>query len=55
MELACEKYQQKMQQEGAYCHHPQDYCKFRSACLIQFMSKENRAQADSRGPNATAK
>ena len=45
MELVCEKYQQKMLEEGAYCHHPQDYCKFRSACFIQFMSKENRAEA----------
>jgi len=47
MELVCEKYQQKMPEDVAYCHHPQDYCKFRSGCFIQFMSKENRAKADS--------
>jgi phosphoribosyl-AMP cyclohydrolase len=47
MELVCEKYQQKMLGDKAYCHHPTDYCKFRSACLIQFLSKENRATADS--------
>lgn len=46
MKLVCQKYQQEMQDDGAYCRHPQDYCKFRSGCLIQFVSKENRAKAD---------
>jgi phosphoribosyl-AMP cyclohydrolase len=47
MELVCAKYQQKVLEDEAYCQHPQDYCKFRSACFIQFMSKENRAKAAS--------
>lgn len=46
MELICEKYQQTQAAEGAYCRHPTEYCKFRTACLIQFMSKENRAKAE---------
>ena len=46
MELICEKHHDSMAAEGAYCRHPTEYCKFRSACLIQFMSKENRAKAE---------
>ena len=41
MELLCEKYKEKMAAEKACCHHPTEYCKFRSSCMIQFMSKEN--------------
>jgi phosphoribosyl-AMP cyclohydrolase len=46
MELFCEKHREKMAEDGAYCRHPTEYCKFRSACLIHFMSKENRARAN---------
>lgn len=49
MELVCEKHKDTMKAEGAYCHHPTEYCKFRTACLIQFMSRENRAKAESAG------
>lgn len=47
MELVCEKHHQKMASDTAYCRHATEYCKFRTACLIQFMSKENRAKAES--------
>lgn len=50
MELVCEKYQEKVAADGAWCRHASEYCKFRSACLIQFVSKENRATAE--GNNA---
>lgn len=43
MELTCEKHKEKMDREGAYCHHPQEYCKFRTACLIHFFGKEGQA------------
>ena len=46
MELVCQKYQETMVAEGAWCRHPTEYCKFRTACLIQFVSKENRATAE---------
>lgn len=46
MELFCEKYHQGVAADGAYCLHGKEYCKFRTACLIQFMSKENRARAE---------
>ncbi len=39
MELVCEKYREKMEQEKAACRHPSEYCKFRSSCIIHFLSK----------------
>ena len=41
MELVCEKYKEKMPEDEACCRHPKEYCKFRSACMIQFVAKEN--------------
>ena len=38
MELVCEKYKEKMQEDEACCRHPKEYCKFRSSCMIQFVS-----------------
>lgn len=40
MELLCEKYKQKMDNEGASCRYPNEYCKFRTACIIHFMAKQ---------------
>jgi len=40
MELICEKYGQKMDSESARCHHPDEYCKFRSACIIHYIGRE---------------
>ena len=40
MELVCEKYKETMVAEGAFCRHPKEYCKFRTACLIHFMSSD---------------
>ena len=42
MELECYKYSEKMAAEDAFCHHPGDYCKYRTSCMIQFMSGENK-------------
>ena len=44
MELICEKYKEKMKAEGAFCRHPGEYCKFRNACMIHFLSKESKRQ-----------
>ncbi|HDK43546.1 MAG TPA: RNA polymerase II-associated protein [Desulfobacteraceae bacterium] len=41
MELECAKYKEKMSSGEAYCHHPGDYCKFRTSCIIHFMGSEN--------------
>ena len=40
MDLVCEKYKEKMRQEEARCHHPKEYCKFRSSCMIHFLARE---------------
>lgn len=40
MELLCEKYQEKVLAEKAVCRRPKEYCKFRSACLIHFLTRE---------------
>jgi len=44
MELECMKYNEKMQAEDAMCQHPGDYCKYRTSCMIQFMSSENKTE-----------
>ncbi len=36
MELECEKYKEKMDPVGAHCRHPEDYCKYRTSCVIHF-------------------
>ena len=41
MELYCEKYKETVAAEGAFCKRPKEYCKFRTACIIHFMSGEN--------------
>lgn len=38
MELFCEKYKKQVPAEGAICRHPKEYCKFRTACIIHFMT-----------------
>lgn len=40
MDLVCEKYRETIAAEGAFCRHANEYCKFRSSCIIQFVSKE---------------
>lgn len=47
MELECLKFNEKMKAEGAYCRHPDDYCKYRTSCIIFFMEKENRKAGNS--------
>ena len=49
MKLICEKYKEEMLQQEAVCRHPNEYCKFRSACLIQFISKENKREEEKNG------
>ena len=40
MEIECVKYKEKMDSEGACCRHPEDYCKYRTSCIIHFLGKE---------------
>ena len=56
MELVCEKYKDKMDSANPVCRHPDDYCQFRSGCMIHFMEKENlREQKNVKTPDeATA-
>lgn len=42
MELVCIKYNEKMYSEDASCNHPDDYCKFRTSCVIHFMETEKK-------------
>ena len=41
MDLFCEKYNENMSGENAFCTHPKEYCKFRTQCIIHFMGGEN--------------
>lgn len=52
MKLECYKYNEKMQAGDAVCRHPNDYCKYRASCMIQFLSSENRAKRKAAGKNA---
>ena len=54
MELICEKYNEKMKADEASCRHPGEYCKFRNACMIQFLAKESKRQPDSAENKADA-
>ena len=49
MELECFKYKEKMKAEEAFCRHPGDYCKYRTSCVIQFMSSENKDKNGNQG------
>lgn len=40
MDLFCEKYNEMVSGTNARCTHPQEYCKFRTACIIHFMGGE---------------
>lgn len=40
MELICAKYQETEREEEARCRRPQEYCKFRSACIINMLGRE---------------
>jgi hypothetical protein len=44
MEVECVKYRERMSSEQAVCRHPGDYCKFRSSCIIHFLSRENKKE-----------
>ena len=52
MKLICEKYKEEMNQKEAVCRHPNEYCKFRSSCLIHFVSRENAHETDENGENS---
>lgn len=38
MDLLCEKYREIMSGDDVSCRHPKEYCKYRTACLIQYQS-----------------
>lgn len=44
MELECLKFNEKMPAENAECRHPDDYCKYRTSCIIFFMEKEKKRE-----------
>lgn len=52
MELICEKYNVKMIEAEAECAHLVEHCKFRSACIINLLTRERDREAR-RGPEPT--
>jgi len=44
VQLECEKYKDKVDPEAPVCRHPDDYCQFRTSCIIHFMEKEQRRE-----------
>ena len=53
MQLVCEKYKEKMAADEARCRHAQEYCKFRSSCMIHFLERE-RGRGREEGRDAAA-
>ncbi len=45
MELICEKYKVKMVEAEASCAHLEEYCKFRTACIINLLTRERDREA----------
>lgn len=59
MELFCEKYKVKMAEAEAECIHLEEYCQFRKACIINFLTRERaralrRESEESGGPDGSA-
>ena len=55
MELTCEKYKEKLKNDEAICGHLGEYCKFREACIINFMTCElDREERQTREASADA-
>jgi hypothetical protein len=50
MDLVCEKYKKTLAAAGARCQHPKEYCKFRTACMIHFLSREADMAAENGQP-----
>ena len=44
LEFFCEKFQEKIDSEKAVCQRPREYCKFRSACLLHFLTREKAGE-----------
>ncbi|MBI5556057.1 MAG: RNA polymerase II-associated protein [Deltaproteobacteria bacterium] len=44
MDLVCEKYKEKVDSGQARCSHPVEYCRFRSACMIHFIERDNKRE-----------
>jgi phosphoribosyl-AMP cyclohydrolase len=46
MDLFCEKYNETVASEKAFCKRPREYCKFRTQCIIHFMGDENGTDSE---------
>ncbi len=46
MRLVCEKYRETMAAGDARCRHGNEYCKFRSGCMIHFLAQEERRSGE---------
>ena len=55
MDLFCEKYNEQMPADGAFCRHPKEYCKFRTSCIIHYMaSASDETKSDKINEHGTA-
>jgi hypothetical protein len=44
LDLVCEKYKEKVDSAQARCSHPVEYCRFRTACMIYFIERDNKRE-----------
>ena len=55
MDLFCEKYNETVAAEKAFCKRPKEYCKYRTQCIIHFMGDENRSTGSEEGSSEEKK
>jgi phosphoribosyl-AMP cyclohydrolase len=41
MDILCEKYNETVPAEEAFCKRPKEYCKYRTKCIIHFINGDN--------------
>ena len=55
MDLFCQKYNEPVPGDKIQCRHLKDYCKFRTGCIVFFMSDSGtESEADKPEPQTEA-
>lgn len=49
MDTFCQKYSEAVPEDDLRCRHLKDYCKFRTGCIVYFMSEEDEETTPENG------
>ena len=50
MDTFCQKYSESVPPEDIRCRHLKDYCKFRTSCIVFFMSETEKTETQTEAP-----